>query len=87
LKFLRLDEKVIAMYWCQWRVCWIKIIFLYLCISANHSLWRCHNPGWTLCVLQPKVVSGEHMYLEPRGTWPVSPRVWWSRPLSGRQPA
>jgi hypothetical protein len=37
----RLDGKVIAMHWYQWRVCRIKIMLLYLWISTNHSLWRC----------------------------------------------
>jgi hypothetical protein len=34
----RLDEKVTAVYWYPWRVCQIATIFLYLRISANHSL-------------------------------------------------
>jgi hypothetical protein len=45
--FWRLDEKVTARYWYQGRVCRINMTFLYLWISANHSLWRCYSPGWS----------------------------------------
>jgi hypothetical protein len=47
--FSQLDKKVTAMHWYQWRACRVKLIFLYLWISANHSLWRCYHPGWTPC--------------------------------------
>jgi hypothetical protein len=49
LMFRGLDEKVTTMYWYQWIVCRIKIIFLYLWIPANHSLWQCYSPGWAPC--------------------------------------